>query len=134
LPTGYEGTRRKVLIADDAEQNRALLSDALRGMGFEIAEAVNGAEALVQAQRMAPDLILIDSRMPVMGGVDAIRHLRALQAFSRTPIVSISASIFETDRETCLAAGANAFVPKPVRVADLVRAIGGLMGLTWKYD
>jgi PAS domain S-box-containing protein len=134
MPTGYEGTPRTVLIADDAEQNRALLAEALRGMGFEIAEAVNGADAIEQAQRVTPDLILIDSVMPVMDGVDAIRRLRSLPQFGRTPIISISARTFSADRDRCLEAGATAFVPKPIRVRDLVGTIGKLMDLTWKYE
>jgi CheY-like chemotaxis protein/nitrogen-specific signal transduction histidine kinase len=134
LPAGYDGPQRRVLIADDAEHNRTLLAELLRGIGFEIAEAANGAEALAQARRTTPDLILIDSVMPVMGGLDAIRQLRAQPQFERTPIISISASFLATDREKTLAAGANAFVSKPIALSELVDAIGGLMGLTWRYE
>jgi CheY-like chemotaxis protein len=134
LPAGYEGPQRRVLIADDAEHNRTLLAELLRGIGFEIAEAANGAEALAQARRIVPDMILIDSVMPVMGGIDAIRRLRAQPEFEQTPIISISASVLTTDREKTLAAGANAFVSKPIALSELVDTIGGLMGLTWRYE
>ena len=69
--------------------------------------------------------------MPVMNGV--VRKLREMPRFRDTPIISISASIYPSDRQSCLAAGANAFVPKPVRLAELIRAIGELMRLTWRY-
>jgi CheY-like chemotaxis protein len=133
LPTGYEGARRTVLVADDVAPNRALLVEFLSAMGFQTAEAVNGVEALAQAERVEPDLILIDSVMPVMDGVTATQRLRALPAFQQTPIISISASTFATDKERCLAAGATAFLSKPVRIRELLDTIGRLMDLKWTY-
>jgi PAS domain S-box-containing protein len=134
LPTGYEGARRKALVVDDIEQNRTLLREVLGSLGFDTAEAVDGADALAKAQQFEPDLILMDSVMPVMDGSAAIRRLRALPAFRQTPIISVSASILPDDRQSCIDAGANAFLSKPIRVPELIGTISSVMDLTWKFS
>jgi PAS domain S-box-containing protein len=131
--TGYEGPRKKVLVVDDIAENRAIVVDFLSSLGFDIYEAANGHDALSTAAAAQPDLILMDNTMPMMSGLDATRRLREISAFNSVPIIAISASVAEAQREAALAAGANDFLPKPFNLQQLTKAIGALLRLSWTY-
>ncbi|TMH11647.1 MAG: PAS domain S-box protein [Betaproteobacteria bacterium] len=131
--TGYEGPRKKVLVADDIAENRALVVDFLRMLDFATAEAANGVAALIEARAFVPDLILMDNVMPLMGGVEATRRLREDRDFDAVPIIAVSASASQTDRERSLAAGVNAFLHKPVDFDELLKAMQSLLRVTWTY-
>ncbi|HEU0200672.1 MAG TPA: ATP-binding protein, partial [Burkholderiaceae bacterium] len=130
---GYAGPRRRVLVADDVPTNRALVVDVLGNLGFEIAQAADGAEAVAAAQAAPPDLAVLDLAMPVMSGLDATRRLRSLPALRHVPIVMVSANPSEADQNECLAAGADVFLTKPINVDELIRVVGKLLRLTWEY-
>ncbi|MGF6779809.1 ATP-binding protein [Paraburkholderia sp. GAS334] len=131
--TGYEGARRKVLIVDDVEVNRALAVDLLGRLGFDTVEAENGREGLEKAQRERPDLILTDIVMPEMNGLDLTRNLRQLPDFAHVPIIAMSASPSGTDKAMSVAAGVNAFFSKPVDFEAMLTQIATLLGLQWVY-
>ncbi|WP_161974750.1 hybrid sensor histidine kinase/response regulator [Piscinibacter terrae] len=133
MPSGYEGELRSVLVADDVALNRTLLHSVLTPLGFEVHDATDGEQALRQAMRLKPDLIVIDSVMPVLDGVEAIRQIRAAPDLARTPIISISASAMASDRERCLQAGADMFVPKPIDIPQLLDAIERTLKVSWTY-
>ena len=128
---GYEGPRRKLLVVDDVPDNRALLADVLGRLGFEIAQAVNGQDGLAQAIATRPDLILMDTVMPIVDGLQAIRNLRQTPGLESVPIISLSASATPADEAMCLQVGANAFVPKPIMLDRLLAHVGRLLGLRW---
>jgi len=128
---GYQGPRKSLLVVDDTAPNRSLLVDLLRPLGFAVSEAANGREALQQVEAAAPDLVLTDLVMPVMGGVELIRQLRRTQGLEPLPIIIVSASATEQDQEDSRGAGANAFLLKPIEHSDLLREIGVMLGLTW---
>ncbi|HVK54546.1 MAG TPA: ATP-binding protein [Burkholderiales bacterium] len=130
----YEGPRRTVLIVDDVAANRSLLSDLLENLGFEIRVAENGQTALARVQMTMPDIILMDIRMPVMGGLEAIRRLRGMPNVKSIPIIAISASATREDEGYSLAAGANDFLSKPIDEGRLLEAIGTHLGLVWVYE
>ncbi|MCP4399087.1 MAG: response regulator, partial [bacterium] len=90
---GFHGAPVTILLADDNEINRAVLNDLLSPLGFQLLEADNGKEALEMACEHQPDVILMDIVMPVMGGLTAIRQLRALPEFEQPVIIAISASV-----------------------------------------
>jgi CheY-like chemotaxis protein len=121
------GEGRRVLVVDDIARNRALLHDVLAPLGFEVHQASNGLDAVADAQRLAPDLILIDSVMPVLDGIAAIERIRAVPELAAVPIISISASAMSSDRARCLAAGADVFLPKPINVAALLEQVERLL-------
>jgi len=129
--TGYEGPRRRVLVVDDVAGNRKMLIDLLAPLGFEVHVATDGQQALEQAQRLNPDVVLMDNVMPVMDGLEATRRLRAMPEVAGIPIIAISAGAQPSDRAASLAAGANAFLTKPVRIDDLLDNIGALLKLRW---
>jgi len=130
----YHGPRRSILIADDVAENRAVLASMLGGVGFEVRETTNGLEALEQASSMPPDLFLTDVMMPVMDGLEAMRAMRRLDILKATPIIAVSASAGTDDQMKSLAAGANAFLSKPVTQEHLFRELARLLELGWIYQ
>jgi len=129
--SGYAGPRKKVLVVDDIAENRAVLRDMLGQIGFAICEASNGREALAQAKSEQPDLILMDVFMPEMNGIEATKRLRELPGLEGAPIIAISASASGSDEASCLAAGMNAFLPKPVEMDRLLVQIAYMLKLDW---
>jgi CheY-like chemotaxis protein len=132
--TGYEGPRKTVLVADDVAANRAMAIDLLSQLGFDVIEAVNGREALAKAQATRLDWILMDVVMPEVDGLETTRRLRQLPGYADVPIIAMSASASGSDEQKCLAAGVNAFVPKPIDLDQLLIQIAALLKLTWTYE
>ncbi len=102
----------RVLVVEDIEVNRFIITDMLERMGCSVVQASNGAEACDMVLSTSFDLVLMDMRMPVMDGLAATRKIRASDP--TTPIVALTANASETDRHNCLAAGMNDFAAKPV--------------------
>ena len=132
-PVGHEGRPRKVLVVDDVSHNRAMLLDFLGKLGFELAQACNGAEALDVADRFQPDLIVMDMMMPVMDGFDAMRRLRSMPAFASLPLIATSASASQEVQTRCRVAGADAFISKPIKHDVLLEVMARFMDVTWIY-
>jgi len=128
---GYTGPRKLLLIVDDIEANRAVLSDTLRSLGFETTQAGSGLEALAEVENRPPDLILMDIRMPGMSGLEVIRRLRALPGASTIPVIAISAGVTPEKQADCAAAGAKAFLTKPIEPTALLREVGSLLECTF---
>jgi signal transduction histidine kinase/ActR/RegA family two-component response regulator len=113
-----------VLAAEDNEVNRTVVKYLLAGLGHTVTFATNGAEALVLWRQHDFDLILMDIQMPEVDGVTATRHIRASAgAKSRIPIVALTAHAMESERAEYLAAGIDAVVTKPIKMADLKAAL-----------
>lgn len=127
----YRGPRRRVLVVDDVPANRSLLVDFLAEAGFDIAEAPDGAAALRAVDTFRPDLVVVDSVMPVMDGLEFTRRLRAQSRSAALPIVAVSASASEAHRRECLQAGVNSFLGKPVQLSQLLAAIAEHLRLEW---
>jgi signal transduction histidine kinase/HAMP domain-containing protein len=128
---GYAGERRKVLIADDVAANRQMLTELLGGLGFQTIEASDGEQAHRMAMTERPDLIVMDSKMPGVGGAEAIRRIRATPALQAVPIIVASASTGAEAQARSLAAGADAVLSKPIVTERLVEEIGRRLRLTW---
>jgi PAS domain S-box-containing protein len=133
LAVGYVGPRRKVLVVDDIAENRTVLADMLRPLGFIVFEAADGLEGVQRAQAQPPDAIFIDNVMPVLDGPGAIARMRALPALQRVPIISISAAGSGDETNAAIAAGADAFLLKPVREHDLIAALEQLAQVQFVY-
>jgi CheY-like chemotaxis protein len=132
--TGYDGPRRTLLVADDVASNRVLLRELLGSVGFAVREAADGQQAIDHAVQRDADLILMDLVMPGIDGLEAIRRIRALPAGARVPIIVVSASASETERHQGLAAGADAFLRKPIDGPALLQEIGRQLALHWRYE
>lgn len=116
-----------ILLADDVESNLITVADYLEALGYRLVIARNGIEALQKAAACLPQLILMDIQMPEMDGLEAIRRLRKQPLFAQTPIIALTALAMTGDRERCLAAGANEYLSKPMRLKELVALMQGLL-------
>jgi PAS domain S-box-containing protein len=123
----------RVLIADDVEDNRQLLAQLLAPVGFEIRLAANGAEALQEFEEWRPQLILMDFRMPVMDGHEAIRRIRAMAGGEAPKIIAVTASAMDENRQELLGIGADDFISKPFREAELFQKIHAQVGVKYVY-
>ena len=130
---GFTGNRRKILVVDDAFENRSVLVNLLQPIGFEVAEACNGQEGLQKASEFHPDLIVTDLSMPIMDGFEMMHHLRQTP-LKDIPIIVSSASVFEIDKQKSLEAGGDDFLPKPVQVEELLEKLQKLLCLEWVYE
>jgi PAS domain S-box-containing protein len=122
LPAGL-----RILVADDNPVFLKVTADVLRQQGAEVRLAANGLEATELARAWRPELILMDIQMPVMDGLEAIRHIRAQPGGQAAPIVALTALALKGDREACLDAGATDYVAKPVSLETLLQIIRGLV-------
>ena len=114
-----------ILVVDDYIDNRVLLAAWLRAKGYKVVEAQDGKEGVLQANRLHPDLILMDLAMPELDGIEATRQLRQRHAFSRTPIFAISAYATHDVKDDALAAGCTEVFDKPL---DLPLLLGKIQG------
>jgi PAS domain S-box-containing protein len=123
----------RVLIADDIEDNRQLLAQLLAPLGFEIRLATNGVEAVQEFESWQPHLILMDFRMPVMDGHEAIRRIRPMVGGREPKIIAVTASAMEENRQALMEIGADDFISKPFREAELLQKIHDHLGLEYVY-
>ncbi len=130
---GYRGRRRTLLVVDDRKENRMLLADMLMPLGFHILEAEDGLQCLEQLRAHRPDATLLDLRMPVMNGVEAMEHIRNDEALKEHVIFAVSASVYEDDRSRSLQAGCQAFLMKPIHLDDLLEQLRIHLKLEWVY-
>jgi DNA-binding response OmpR family regulator len=118
----------RVLIVDDSRDNREVYAEYLRFRGFDVMEAATGVKALEQASRYRPDIVLLDMRLPDVGGPEVCRRLRARRSIQPT-IVALSACVFESDVSSALGNGCDAFLAKPCLPEQLETEIRRLLRL-----
>jgi len=119
---------RRALIVDDSEAMRRAIRFALKGIaGLDCVEATDGLDALKKVGRGRFDVVLTDLNMPMMDGLKLINHLRKSPATRALPIVIITTEGKAEDRDRAMALGANAFLVKPVKDAQIVDAVKGLL-------
>jgi two-component system, cell cycle response regulator DivK len=109
---------RTVLVVDDSLPNRELLRNILEHCGYNVVEATNGAEAVDSARTHAPSLILMDLQMPVLDGFQAMLLIRGFASREQIPAIAVSAYAMIEDEEKAYAAGFNAYVTKPLQLAN----------------
>ena len=120
-----------VLVVEDQEDNRRILSVYLEYVGFRVVSAVNGAEGVAAARLERPSVIVMDISMPVLDGYQALRLMRDDPELAETPVIALTAHALSTDREAVLAAGFDSYLAKPIEprmVAAEVRRIIALSG------
>jgi len=117
----------KVLLVEDQEDNRDMLSRRLKKRGYEVEIAVDGAEGVEKARSEAPDLILMDMSLPVMDGWEATRILKAEDDTRSIPVVALTAHAMSTDREKAFEAGCDAYETKPIELPRLLETMEKLL-------
>uniref|UniRef100_B8HNN2 histidine kinase n=1 Tax=Cyanothece sp. (strain PCC 7425 / ATCC 29141) TaxID=395961 RepID=B8HNN2_CYAP4 len=116
-----------ILLAEDNEANISTISSYLKAKGYRVLVAKNGQEAIDLGQAAQPDLILMDIQMPGVDGLSAIQQLRQAPSSAHLPIIALTALAMNGDRDRCLAAGANEYLSKPVKLSQLVILIQQLL-------
>jgi two-component system, cell cycle response regulator DivK len=117
----------RILLVEDNELNRDMLSRRLQRKGYEILIAVDGQEGVAMAQAEAPALILMDMSLPVIDGWEATRRLKALRETRAIPIIALTAHALTGERERAFAAGCDAFDTKPIDLPRLLAKIEALL-------
>jgi len=113
----------KLLLVEDNEMNRDMLSRRLMRKGYEVVIAVDGAEGVAKATSESPDLILMDMSLPVMDGWEATRRLKADPATKRIPVIALTAHAMANDEQKAREAGCDEFDTKPVELDRLLGKI-----------
>ena len=117
----------RILLVEDNEMNRDMLSRRLRRRGLEVVTAVDGAEGVEAAHREHPDLILMDMSLPVIDGWEATRRLKGTESTRHIPIVALTAHAMSEDRERALEAGCDEYATKPVDLERLLSIMQTLL-------
>jgi CheY-like chemotaxis protein len=117
----------KILLVEDNEMNRDMLSRRLKKRGYEVEIAMDGAEGVDKARSGSPDLILMDMSLPVKDGWTATRELKADPEMRATPVVALTAHAMAGDRDRALEAGCDAYETKPIELPRLLETIEKLL-------
>jgi two-component system cell cycle response regulator DivK len=130
-PSSFDGATNhplsKILLVEDNEMNRDMLTRRLQRRGYEVVIALDGAQGLAMAQSESPALILMDISLPVLDGWEATRRLKMAPETKSIPIIALTAHAMSGDRERCIAAGCDDFDTKPVEISRLVGKIEMLL-------
>lgn len=119
-----EGTKKiRVLVVEDNAMNKVLVGEILSMHGYAVIEACTGKEAVETALREKPDIVLMDINLPEMDGVAATKLIKASETLKRMPVVALTASAMQGDREKLMAEGFDGYVPKPIEFKVLLRTL-----------
>ncbi len=118
---------KKLLVVEDNELNLQLFCDLLRAHDFTAEPVRDGREAVARAREFEPDLVVTDIQLPHMNGAELIGHLRADPRLAHIPIMAVTAYAGREDEEKVRAAGANAYVTKPISLARFMEEVRGLL-------
>ncbi|MEW6218097.1 MAG: response regulator [Thermodesulfobacteriota bacterium] len=124
----------RILVVEDRKESRLLLRRLLESAGFAVLEAEDGREAVERFASLAPDLVWMDIRMPGMDGFEATRRIKSTAAGAHTPVVALTASAFEEQRQEILAAGCDDFVRKPFRPEEILGVMERQLGVRFIYE
>jgi two-component system, cell cycle response regulator DivK len=118
----------RILLVEDNEMNRDMLSRRLTKRGYDVATAIDGADGVQRAQADPPSLILMDMSLPGIDGWEATRQLKAAPATEKVPIIALTAHAMAGDRDAALAAGCDDFDTKPIDLERLLKKIERFLG------
>jgi len=121
---------KKILLVEDNEMNRDMLSRRLTRKGYEVSIAVDGQQGVEMAQTAAPDLILMDMSLPVLDGWEATRRLKDSDATRHIPVIALTAHAMSGDRERALEAGCDDYDTKPIELTRLLEKIEAMLNRT----
>lgn len=117
----------KILIVEDNPKNIKVLMMTLRPHGYTFLEATDGEEALEVVVRDKPDLIIMDTQLPKLNGLEVARKLRQMPAFSHIPIIAITAYAMKGDKEKIIEAGCDVYLSKPINTRQLPGVVAEMM-------
>jgi two-component system cell cycle response regulator DivK len=118
----------RILLVEDNEMNRDMLSRRLQRRGYEVIIAVDGPQGVAMAQSQAPDLVLMDMSLPLMDGWEATRALKAAAETKHIPVIALTAHAMSTDRDKAMEAGCDDYDTKPIEFSRLLEKMEVLLG------
>jgi two-component system cell cycle response regulator DivK len=121
----------KLLLVEDNEMNRDMLSRRLVRRGYEVAIAINGAQGVEMARTETPDLVLMDLSLPVIDGWEATRLIKASRKTRHLPVIGLTAHAMAGDREKALEAGCDDYDTKPIEFERLLKKVEALLQAKW---
>lgn len=113
----------RILCVEDNPQNMRLVRKILMSAGYEVLEASNGRSGMEVVERERPNLVLMDVNLPDIDGLEATTLLKAQSHLSHIPIIALTANAMHGDRERCIEAGCNGYVPKPITKNELLNTV-----------
>jgi len=119
--------QKTILVADDRAPSRELIRSVLESSGYRVIEAADGLETLQMAGEFIPDLVILDLHMPKLDGFGVVTQLRQDGRFATCPIVALTASAMQGDRERAIAAGFTAYIAKPIVIVALRQEVARLL-------
>lgn len=114
---------KRILVVEDQEDNRQIIRDMLALTDYEISEAENGEEALVEIAKQRPDLILMDIQLPIMDGYTATRRIKADPALRSIPIIAVTSYALSGEDKKAREAGCDDYIPKPYSPRELLAKV-----------
>jgi two-component system cell cycle response regulator DivK len=114
---------KRILVVEDTEDNRQIMRDLLSSAGYDLVEAVDGAEGVAMAKSQRPDLILMDIQLPVLDGYEATRRIKADPALSHIPVIAVTSYALSGDEAKTRAAGCDGYVAKPFSPRQLLQKV-----------
>ena len=130
---GFSGERCKILVVDDRDENRSVLTTLLESLGFTVQEADNGQQGIERVQTFKPDLIITDLVMPVKDGLEMIQQLRLSPEYQNLPIIAASGSASSQVQKFALERGCNDLMTKPIHIDELLEKLQNYLQLIWIY-
>lgn len=118
---------KRILVVEDDEKSRRLLTDVLGFHGFDVCACASGEAGLADARGCAPQAALLDIQLPGISGFDVLARLRSESGTARLPVIAVTASVMDQDRKKILAAGFDAYVSKPVNIRELLDTLNQLL-------
>ena len=116
-------SKKRILIIEDQEDNRAIMRDLLGAAGYDLIEATDGGEGVELAKKERPDLILMDIQLPVLDGYEATRQIRTYAELKTVPIIAVTSYALSGDEAKTRAAGCNGYVAKPFSPRELLAKV-----------
>ena len=112
-----------ILVVEDNEKNRRLVRDVLTFKGYQVIETERGEDGVRLTKERLPKLVLMDIQLPGIDGIEALRQIRADEATRTIPVVAVTASVMDRDRQTIMAAGFDGYQAKPLSVKEFLAAV-----------
>ena len=116
-----------ILIVEDNEKNMKLVRDILQAKGYQTLEAVNAEDGIVLAAEKKPDLVLMDIQLPGMNGIEALKVLRADPTTAHIPVVAITASVMQQNKQQVMDSGFNGFIEKPINLRQFLASVQSVL-------
>ena len=116
-----------ILVVEDNEKNRRLVRDVLTFKGYQVIETERGEDGVRLAKERLPKLVLMDIQLPGIDGIEALRQIRADETTRAIPVVAVTASVMDRDRQTIMAAGFDGYQAKPLSVKEFMAAVEAIL-------